>query len=101
MKILVLEKAVPGVAASAFTPQVLKQEAMRVVELQRAGVLREIYFRHDRSDAVLILECADAAEAQRVLGTLPLVHAGLIAFEVIPLKPYPGLARLSGGNPAK
>jgi hypothetical protein len=29
-----------------------------------------------------------------VLGTLSLVQAGLIAFEVIPLKPYPGLARL-------
>jgi hypothetical protein len=43
------------------------------------------------------LECADAAEAHRVLATLPLVRAGLIAFEVIPLKPYPGLARLFGG----
>ena len=94
MKILALEKAVPGVAASAFTPQVLKQEAMRVVELQRAGVLREIYFRHDRSDAVLILECADVAEAQRILATLPLVREKLITFEIIPLKPYPGLARL-------
>jgi len=31
-----------------------------------------------------------------MLGTLPLVQAGLIAFEVIPLKPYPGLARLFG-----
>jgi hypothetical protein len=43
-----------------------------------------------------MLECADAAEAQRVLGTLPLVRAGLIAFDVLPLKPYPGLARLFG-----
>ena len=94
MKILALEKEVPGVATSAFTPALLKQEAARVWELQQAGVLREIYFRQDRSDAVLILECADAAEAQRVLGTLPLVRAGLITFEVIPLKPYPGLARL-------
>ena len=34
---------------------------------------------------------------QGVLGTLPLGKAGLIAFEVIPLKPYPGLARLFGG----
>ena len=31
------------------------------------------------------------------LALLPLVKAGLIAFEVIPLKPYPGLARLFGG----
>ena len=93
MKILALEKEVPGVAAAAFKPH-LKAEAARVWELQQAGVLREIYFRQDRSDAVLILECADVAETQRVLGTLPLVRERLIAFEVIPLKPYPGLARL-------
>jgi len=41
-----------------------------------------------------MLEAADAAEAQAVLATLPLVRAGLIAFEVIPLRAYPGFARL-------
>ena len=96
MKILAMEKAVPGVAAAAFTPELLKAEAARVWELQQLGALREIWFRQDRSDAVLVLECADAAEAQRTLAALPLVAAGLIAFEVIPLKPYPGLARLFG-----
>ena len=96
MKILAMEKEVPGVVAAAFQPH-LKAEAARVWELQQAGVLREIYFRQDRSDAVLILECTDVAEAQRVLGTLPLVREKLITFEVIPLKPYPGLARLFAG----
>ena len=28
------------------------------------------------------------------LGALPLVKAGLIEFELIPLRPYPGLERL-------
>ena len=93
MKILALEKEVPGTPAAAFAPH-LRAEAARVWELQQSGVLRESYFRQERSDAVLILECADAGEAHRVLATLPLVQAGLIAFEVIPLKPYPGLARL-------
>ena len=96
MKILAMEKSVPGVAASAFTPELLQAEAARVWELQQAGALREIWFRQDRSDAVLMLECTDAAEAERTLATLPLVSAGLIAFEVIPLKPYPGLGRLFG-----
>ena len=95
MKILALEKEIAGAAAAAFQPH-LRAEAARVWELQQSGVLREIYFRAERSDAVLILECAGVAEAQQVLGTLPLVQAGLIAFEVIPLKPYPGLARLFG-----
>ncbi len=94
MKILALEKEISGVPAAAFTPARLKQEAARVWELQQSGALREIYFRADRHEAVLILECADAAEAERTLATLPLVAAGLIAFDVIPLVPYPGLARL-------
>jgi len=97
MKILALEKEVPGTVAAAFAPH-LQAEAARVWELQQSGTLREIYFRGDRSEAVLMLECADVAEAQRVLATLPLVRARLITFEVIPLKPYPGLARLFGGD---
>ena len=96
MKILALEREVSEIAAAAFKPH-LRAEAARVWELQQAGTLREIYFRQDRTEAVLILECADAEEAQRILGTLPLVRAGLITFEVIPLAPYPGLARLFAG----
>ena len=93
MKILALEKEVPGVAAGAFAPH-LRAEAQRVWELQQAGVLREIDFRADRSAAVLVLECADVDDARRILATLPLIRAGLIDFEVIPLKPYSGFARL-------
>jgi len=93
MKILALEQDVPGVPGEAFGP-LLKAEALRVWELHQAGVLREIYFRQDRSAAVLVLECAGVEQAREVLATLPLVKAGLITFDLIPLVPYPGLARL-------
>jgi hypothetical protein len=43
---------------------------------------------------VLTLECSDVDEARGVLAELPLVAAGLIDFELIPLRAYPGLARL-------
>jgi hypothetical protein len=93
MKILALEQEVPGVSGGQFYPH-LKAEAARVWELYQAGMLREIYFRQDRTNAVLVLECADVREARGVLETLPLVRAGLIDFEVIPLIPYPGFSRL-------
>jgi len=93
MKILALEKESPGTTPEQFAPH-LKAEAARVWELYQSGQLREMYFRQDRSEAVLILECADVEEAHQVLGTLPLVQAGLIGFEVIPLVPYPGIERL-------
>ena len=99
MKILAIEKEVPGVTADQFTPHLKKAEAARVWELYQAGVFRELYFRQDRPDAVLILECADVAEASQVLNTLPLAREELIAFDIIPLIPYPGFSRLFAKEP--
>jgi muconolactone delta-isomerase len=93
MKIIALETEVPGTPAEQFQPY-LHAEARRAWELMQSGALREIYFRADHHTAVLILECADVDAANNLLATLPLVRAGLIAFEVIPLAPYPGFARL-------
>lgn len=98
MKILALEKEVPGKTAADFQPH-LSPEAERVWELYQAGVIREIYFCGDRPEAVLILECADATEARETLNTLPLVKEGLIDFEIIPLVAYPGFARLFAASP--
>lgn len=93
MKILAMEVEEKGVNPEQFTPH-LKSEAQRVWELYLKGTIRELYFRADRSEAVLILECADTNEAQQALDSLPLVQAGLIRFDVIPLVPYPGFGRL-------
>jgi hypothetical protein len=93
VKVLAIERDVPDVSASEFKPH-LREEAWQVWELYLSGVLREIYFRQDKMNAVLILECSSQAEAQSILDTLPLVQASLIEFEVIPLAPYPGFARL-------
>lgn len=93
MKIIALEKELPGATAEQFEPH-LVAEAARAWELYQAGVLRELYFRQDRAEAVLVLECADVEHAKQVLGTLPLVEQGLIAFDLIPLRPYPGFSRL-------
>ena len=93
MKILALEKEIPNTTPEQFAPH-LKAEATRVWELYKSGQLREIYFRGNRSEAVLILECADVEEAHSLLSTLPLVKEGLISFDVIPLVPYPGFERL-------
>jgi len=95
MKILALEKEVPNTTSEQFAPH-LKAEAARVWELYKSGQLREIYFRGDRDEAVLILECASVDEANDILNTLPLVKEGLIEFEIIPLVPYPGFERLFG-----
>ncbi len=93
MKIIALSSDAPGVTEDQFAPH-LKAEARRAWELAQSGALRELYFRADQPDAVLIFECAGVDEARNLLATLPLVRAGLITFELIPLAPYPGFARL-------
>ncbi len=95
MKFLALEHDLPDVAAaSQFSESLLKAEAHRAWELYQAGMIRELYFRADRHEAVLMLECTNVEEALEVLNTLPLVREKLIGFEVIPLTAYPGFARL-------
>ena len=93
VKILAIERELSDATAESFRVH-LNEEAAQVWELYQAGVIRELYFRDDETAAVLILECENAAEAEVVLTALPLVKAGLITFEVIPLVPYPGFARL-------
>ena len=93
MKILAIEKEAEGVTDEDFRPH-LKAEASRAWQLYQRGTIRELYFRRDRDEAILIMEAASVKEAKKALDTLPLVKAGLISFELIPLKAYPGFARL-------
>ncbi len=93
MKILAIEKPCPEAGREAFN-QHLRSEALRVWELCQAGTIREAYFRQDRAEAVLVLECQDEAGAEQALQSLPLVHEGLITFDIIPLRAYPGFSRL-------
>jgi muconolactone delta-isomerase len=97
MKILAIEREQPSAAAHDFR-RLARAEAARAWELYQAGVIRELHFRQDRPEAVLILECAGVEEAETSLATLPFVEAGLITFEIIPLAPYPGFARLFARN---
>jgi hypothetical protein len=94
MKILALEKGVPGVADDRFTEEILETEARKAWEFYQSGVIREMYFSADKHEAVLVLECGGAEEARQRLSELPLVGAGMIDFEVIPLTAYSGFARL-------
>ena len=93
MKILALEHELPNATAEEFSLHAAA-EARKAWELHQAGVVRELYFHADRTEAVLVLEGGSIAEVQEVLGTLPFVQAGLITFELIPLKAYSGFERL-------
>jgi muconolactone delta-isomerase len=96
VQVLALERSVPDVLDAAFTPALLRAEAESLWQLHQNGVVRQMFFRTDRPEAVLLLEVADPGAARRTLDDLPLVSSGLIDFEIVPLRAYPGLARLFG-----
>jgi hypothetical protein len=93
MKILAIERELPDLAEDDFTPH-LRAEALQAWRLVQDGAIRELYFRADRDEAVLVLECADLESARRIIETLPLVRERLIDFDLIPLRAYPGFSRL-------
>ena len=87
MKILAIDKILPGATAEKIQP-LLQEEARHAWDAYLKEIIREIYFRKDRSGAVLMLECASVEEARKYVDKLPLVKAGLVDFNLIPLGPF-------------
>jgi hypothetical protein len=87
MKFLVLMGSAPGVDLTQMLP-VLPAEAKHAWEMYKSGIARELHLRGDGKGAVLVLECVDLAEAERQIGGLPLMKAGLARVEIIPLAPF-------------
>lgn len=92
MKILAIEKELPGVADTDYKPH-LEPEARKAWELHQEGLIRELYFTEDHC-AVLVLEARDKAHAREIVDQLPLVQQKLIDFDLLVLNAYPGFARL-------
>lgn len=70
-----------------------KAEAATVWELMKSDVIRSIHF-FPGPGAVLHVEAKDHPEAEAYVNRLPMVQAGLVAVEVLPLRPFTGLASL-------
>lgn len=93
MKILAIEKEVPGVDWNTVSKEVLAQEALEVYRLYLTEQLREHYFNEEKC-AVLVLECESRAQAHALLAKLPLVEKNLITFDIMELHPYTGYDRI-------
>lgn len=95
MKILVLPKPRPEVAREALLAHAA-EEIRAVWQLYAEGTVREVYSRaNEPGRVVMVLEAASAEAAWEALGTLPFAQLRLIDFDVIPLAPFDGIARLA------
>ncbi|MFH1851883.1 MAG: superoxide dismutase [Candidatus Neomarinimicrobiota bacterium] len=93
MKIIAIEKELPGARPGEFR-RLGRAEALTAWQLHQDDFIRELYFKADEDLAVLILEAETLEDARSQLAELPFVKNGLIDFELLPLRPYPGFERL-------
>jgi hypothetical protein len=93
MKILAIEKEIPGIDWGAVDKELLAQEALNVYKLYLSEKLREHYFNEENC-AILVLECENKSQAQELLNELPLVNNKLISFELMELHPYTAYDRI-------
>ena len=93
MRILALEREIPTPALPALR-EILREEAAGVWDLQKRGIIRDIWFTVADRHAIVMLECAGVPEARQHLATLPLVRSGLIEFTLHELRSYDGYERL-------
>ena len=94
MKVLAIGHPQTGIRWEHIAPYV-GEEARSVWELYESDRVREFYLRADpRPGVVLVLECDEVTEAERLVAGLPISEADLLNFEVIPLRPYIGLREL-------
>ena len=88
MKIIAFDKINLAPEEMGKIDPLLNAEARHTWEMYKSGKFREIYFRTDHPGAVIILECENVDEAKKLMADLPLVKAGYIEFEYIPVGPF-------------
>jgi hypothetical protein len=94
MKILVMPKPIEGVTREELL-QHSAEEIQAVWQLYAQGICREFYTRaNEAGRVVLMFESATVEAAEEALATLPFVKLHLIDFDLIPLAPFTGVARL-------
>ena len=101
MRILAIERELPRPVHRNLR-DLLRAEATVIWDLQKTGIIRDLWLTTADRRAVIHLECAGLAEARAHLATLPLVRAELIDFMLHELCTYDGLERLfaPGAPPA-
>ena len=93
MQILVVAGLVEGISEERLMPMG-KEEALRGWELYSSGLLRWLASRTDKRGVVALFEAANIEEVRVAVESMPMVKAGFIKAELIPLAPYVGFERL-------
>ncbi len=86
MQVLAIARIRDGTSIEQILP-LIKPEAAQVWEFYATGKPRTIYHIAGKNGAVMIWDVSSVEEVEAELQKFPLVEAGILACEVIPLKP--------------
>ncbi|MGI0524768.1 hypothetical protein [Rhizobium giardinii] len=92
MQFLVISRRLTDKFSEADFEPIVPLEGARARYLYSIGFTRQIWHRGDQPGACQIVEADTLEEARAHLSTLPMAQAGMIEFDIIPLKPYAGFA---------
>jgi hypothetical protein len=95
MQILAISKLKEGVTPDSIG-QLGADEVKHTLESYLDGKIRSFWFQVDRPGVVFILECSDENEARELMNEQPLVAAGMMSIDLIPLQPLLPLGTLIG-----
>lgn len=84
-KILAIGRITAKGTLAARAP-IMPEEARATVRLHLAGKIDQWYFQTSGSGVVFIMNVTDPAEAHELLEKLPLGQAGMMEFQLIPLR---------------
>ena len=91
MQFLAISRMRTDVFSDADFAPLLEDEAQRARTLYIEGTVRQIWHRGDECGACSLLEADSEGAAREIIGSLPLVKAGMLELvNLIPLLPYRG-----------
>ncbi|HTH61109.1 MAG TPA: hypothetical protein VL689_13245 [Paraburkholderia sp.] len=93
MKVLAI-----GSLAGELTPaqqqEIMPREVPATLQLYLDGKIEQHWFRADKPSVVFLMSSDSVDDAQATLSTLPLVEAGLMTFDLMPVGPLAPLGML-------
>ncbi|AFY75057.1 hypothetical protein Syn7502_03173 [Synechococcus sp. PCC 7502] len=93
MQILVIARVKLGIPIEQVLP-LITPESVQVWEFYASEQVRQVYYIADMSGAVMLWESESVESVTQELQKLPMVKAGILTCEILPLKSYTGYASL-------
>ena len=90
MQFILNSRLGPGVTRERFIEYARDEVDQQTWELVRKGIIQHwLWKTGEEPGLVILMNCEDQAEAQRLTDAAPIVADGILTFEIDPVDPFP------------